>query len=267
MHSEIRPVRLATHRELAWKPSSGYAFASTSNVTQIAGEELGLMATQYVLGVIDGEIPSMVALLSLTPGTNLFVGPDGRWLGDYVPAVMRSYPFKLIPAESGEFALAFDEGSGLLASAGEAEAFFDDQERPTERVSKILQFLVNLHRGIRTTNEAIGRLKERGLLEPWPLVIQDGENKVPINGLLRVSESALTQLDAVSFAALREGGTLAVAYAQLISMANLAKLGRLANAHAQYAERSRSQHEDVASMFASAKADDDIDWDEVLKTD
>jgi hypothetical protein len=36
----------------------------------------------------------LIALLSLTPKTNLFVAPDGRWLGGYVPSYFRGYPFQ-----------------------------------------------------------------------------------------------------------------------------------------------------------------------------
>jgi hypothetical protein len=37
----------------------------------------------------------LVAVLSLTPGFNLFVSPTGQWLGRYVPSVFRGYPFRL----------------------------------------------------------------------------------------------------------------------------------------------------------------------------
>ena len=38
---------------------------------------------------------SPVALMGLTKEANVFVGPAGQWLGGYVPAVLRTYPFRL----------------------------------------------------------------------------------------------------------------------------------------------------------------------------
>ena len=49
------------------------------------------------------------------PEHNLFVGPDGHWLGGYVPASLRSYPFRVLGSEgSGQLALCVDEDSGLV---------------------------------------------------------------------------------------------------------------------------------------------------------
>jgi hypothetical protein len=267
MSNAIKPIRVATHRERAWKPSAGYGFASNSNITQIASEELAHMATQYALGFIDDETPSMVALLGLAPQQNLYVAPDGHWLGEYVPAVLRGYPFKLIPAENGQFALGYDEGSGLLAASGEAEPFFDDNDLPTERISQILQFMVSLQKGIDAIGRASLRLKEHGLLEPWPIKIRDGETEIPINGLLRINEAHLTNMDDAAFTELRKGGVLALAYAQLLSMTNISKLGRLAHAHAQHNAMSEKQQQEIKSMFVPTHIEDEIDWDAMLKDD
>ena len=37
-----------------------------------------------------------MAMMCPMPEHNLFVGPDGQWLGGYVPASLRSYPFRLV---------------------------------------------------------------------------------------------------------------------------------------------------------------------------
>ena len=65
----------------------------------------------------------MVGLLSLQPGSNLFVAPGGQWLGAYIPAVWRGYPFRVLPAEGDESSvLCVDEASEWIVNADEAEA-------------------------------------------------------------------------------------------------------------------------------------------------
>jgi hypothetical protein len=60
----------------------------------------------------------LVGLLSLTPGQNVFVAQDGRWLGAYVASVFRGYPFRLARAEGrDDLILCIDEDSGLISNS------------------------------------------------------------------------------------------------------------------------------------------------------
>lgn len=265
MTDTISPIRVATHADRSWRPSSGYDFAANSIIAPIAGEELAHAATQYALAFLEGERPTLVTLLGLRPQQNLYVGPDGRWLGQYVPAVLRGYPFKLMPAENNQFALGYDESSKLLAGPGEAEPFFDADGRPSERIQQILQFLIGVHKGIESIGRAGAKLSEHGLLEPWPLKVRDGETEIPVNGLHRINEAKLGSLDDAAFLDLRTGGVLAVAYAQLLSMTNMSALGKLAQLHAQHAQMAAKREAEVESMFEPVRAEDEIDWDAMLK--
>jgi hypothetical protein len=264
MTETITPLRAATHSDRSWRPSSGYGFAASSIIAPIAGEELAHAATQFALAFLEGEHPALVTLLGLRPQQNLYVGPDGQWLGQYVPAVLRGYPFKLMPAENNQFALGYDEGSGLLAGAGEGEAFFDAEGRPTERIQQILQFLIGVHKGVEAIGRAGAKLASHGLLEPWPLKVRDGDTEIPVNGLFRVNEAKLGAIDDAAFLELRSGGVLAVAYAQLLSMTNMGNLGKLAQLHAQHAAVSAKREAEIESMFQPIQAEDEIDWDAML---
>lgn len=265
MTEAIRPIRQATHAALTWRPSQNYKFAATSLIAPVAGEELAHVATQYALAFVAGEQPTLVSLLGLRQGQNLFVGPEGQWLVNYVPAVLRGYPFKLIPADAGQFALGYDEGSGLIAGEGEGEAFFNPEGQPTERIQQILQFLIGVHRGIEGLNRASAKLAEHGLLEAWPLKVRDGEEERPVNGLLRVNEAKLGQLEDAAFLDLRTSGALPVAYAQLLSMINMTNLAKLAQLHAQHEVMNKKREEEIKSMFVPAQAEDEIDWEAMLK--
>ena len=70
-------------------------------------------------------------------------------------------------------------------------------------------------------------LADAGLITPWEINLKQGEEVVPVEGLFSVDEAALNKLDDDDFLAIRKGGGLALAYAQLLSMNQLVVLERL----------------------------------------
>lgn len=264
-----QPLRFSTHANMAWKPSTNYKFASGTPLIPISADELSQAAVNMPLGfsLTAQDVPSLVAIAGLRPEQNLFVGPEGQWAGFYVPAVLRGYPFKLIAAAEGQFALGYDHGSGLLTELGDGEAFFTPEGQPTERVQQILGFLIRLNSGLQRSTSAAALLYKHGLLEPWPIKISNGDDQIPVEGLLRLNEEKLLSLDDASFLSLRVGGALVIAYTQLISMTNIDVLGKLARLHVQHAAMTEKQQEEIKSMFVPTHAEDEIDWDAMLKDD
>ena len=112
-----------------WQRFNGYAFAATDALVPIVGAELARAAVSMPLAFSEQSgRATLVALLSLVPGHNMFVGPGGRWLGGpYVPAWLRLYPFRMLPQQdTGELVLCVDEESGLVVERNAAgEEFFD----------------------------------------------------------------------------------------------------------------------------------------------
>jgi hypothetical protein len=266
--SMVVPVSFSAMGARAWKQGGSFKFAASSLIVPMDADGLAEAATNIALAFTAGEKITPVGVLGLRPGENLYVGPDGKWLGRYIPAVLRHYPFRLLRAEGEQFALGFDTASGLLAEAGEGEPFFDEHARPTGSIQQILQDLVRVHRGQELLERASALLAEHDLLEPWPLKIQDGGNDRSVTGLLRVSESRLSALDDAAFLQLRRGGALVVAYAQLLSMPNIAVLGRLAQLHAQHAAHASRREAEVSAMFEPlTESDGEIDWAALLNED
>src|SRR5271156_1471195 len=85
----------------------------------------------------------LMAMMSPMPGHNLFVGPDGEWLGGYTPASLRSHPFRLARRQGSEqMTLYIDEDSGVIRDADEAgETFFAADGQPSQSISAIMEFL------------------------------------------------------------------------------------------------------------------------------
>ena len=78
-------------------------------------------------------------------------------------------------------------------------------------------------------------LAEAGLIESWPLELEVDGKKTAINGLLRVNEQALNRLDNEAFLKLRKTSALNLAYAQIMSMGQIARFQQLMQLRQQLA--------------------------------
>lgn len=204
-------------------PRDGYTHARHDPVAPVLLAELNKLIPHYALGFIArgaGYVP--VALLSLDGQRNLYVAPGGQWIGAYVPALLRGYPFALADGQDGNKLLAVD-ADRLTASGG--DALFDG-DAPSATVQKTLDFLQQCESNRQQTHAATRALQQAGVIAPWPLTLQrHGEDDTPraVKGLYRLDESALNALDAATYATL-QGAPMALAHAQLLSLSQLEQL-------------------------------------------
>jgi len=210
------------------------------------GAELSKAALAMPIGFM--KIDSgyqLFAITSLQPETNLYVAPGGKWLGGYIPAALRAYPFQLAQQEgAGEFILCINEGSGLVVENTEdGNPFFDDQDQPTQGIKDILNFLTQIKASRDVTEGAVNALADAGLIMPWKINLKQGEKVVPVKGLFSIDEAALNKLDDEDFLTLRKAGGLALAYAQLLSMSQLVVLERLGELQGQILEQQAANSE------------------------
>lgn len=183
-----------------------------------------------------GEHFVPVAVQGFAPGRNMCVAPDGRWMGAYIPAAYRGYPFALLPNEQGQWVLCMNADSGLISDS-EGEALFDAEGNTSQAVKDVLRFLEQVAQNRQTTQVICDVLAQQQLLEPWQIKVKTGEGEQSITGLFRINESALNQLDAAALKTLQQTGALQLAYMQLLSMQHMSKLAELAKANAQYAQQ------------------------------
>lgn len=204
----------------AWRRSPGYAFAAGETLIPLVVAELTQAVPAMPLGFIQSGLGfQLVAVTSPQPGANLFVAPDGRWLGAYVPAALRGYPFRLIkPQDRADSVLCIDEASGLVVEAGQGEAFFGEDGRPSKALSDVFEILSKAERSRVATQAAVDALAAANLIQPWLMGIKQGEQNIPLAGLYRTDEAALHALENEAFLTLRRSGALPLAYAQLLSM-------------------------------------------------
>ena len=176
----------------------------------------------------------LVALLSLKPGRNMFLAPDGRWLGGYIPAALRAYPFRLLPKQgTNEVVLCIDADSGLVVEGQTGEDFFDQDGNVSPALKTVFDFLMEAERSRKAADLAVSALAEAGVIKPWPIKLKTEQGEQAIGGLHHIDEAALAALPDDGFLKLRKASALPVAYAQLLSAGQLGIFGNLAKIQAQ----------------------------------
>ena len=242
MNRQFHPISQSRHNTKHWKRYTSYAFAASDAIVPLVGPELPKASMSMPIAFIEqAEQFLPVALMGVEQGHNLFVVPDGRWAGNYVPAFLRSYPFGLMKTEDGEFVLCFDEASGLIADGAHGEAFFNEDGTPAKAVAEILGFLQEVEKGRHYAQTTCEMLKRHGLIQPWPITLKTQTGGQQIAGLYRIDEVALNALSGDTLKELQQAGALAMVYCQLLSMQHLALLGKLAEVHAQSQTQAQAQ--------------------------
>jgi len=257
--TELAAITTERHGKKVWKKVPGYAFAGSETVIPLVGAELGKAALAMPIGFIKQDAGyQLVAITSLQPGTNLYVAPDGEWLGTYIPAVLRTYPFKLAQQEgSDESILCINEASALVVDSEEdGNAFYDDQDKPAQGIKDILSILLKVEVSRTATQGAVNALADAGLITPWALNLKQGEEVVPVKGLFHVDEPALNKLDDKGFLTLRKAGGLAFAYAQLLSMERIDLLERLGKLRGQILAQQAAKFE-TSNLTGFSLAEDE----------
>jgi hypothetical protein len=257
--TELAAITPERHAGKMWKKVSDNAFAAERTVIPLVGAELSKVVPAMPAGFIKLDAGyQLVAITSLQPGTNLYVAPDGNWLGEYIPAALRAYPFQLAQQEGAEnFILCINEASGLVVENTEdGNAFFDDQDQPTQGIKDILDFLTAIEANRDVTEGAVNALADAGLITPWEINLKQGEKVVPVEGLFSIDEAGLNKLDNEDFLTLRKAGGLALAYAQLLSMSQLAVLERLGELQGQIVAKQTAQSE-AANLSGFSLSEDE----------
>ena len=229
----ISPSR---HGDKRWKRYTNYKFAADQAIVPLVVNELARAALSLPIAfTAHGDQLLPAALLGLKPGENLHVGPEGRWLGAYTPALFRTYPFVLVP-DGDRNVLCIDEDSGLITSGSDGEPFFDEGG-PSKPIATILSVLEEIAASRKATVQVCAVLKAHGLLRPWLITVKTPSGEQRVDGLFHIDEAVLSALPDAVFLELRRIGALVVAYCQLLSMPNMAELSRVASARAEAGAR------------------------------
>ena len=222
-YSNPVPLNKELHASLTVSPSpNGFRFASTARTVILAAVEFFDASRQFPIifsSTPDGSILP-VALMGLEENENLFVDGDGAWLGQYIPAYIRRYPFITTDGSEGQTTVCIDEDfDGFNLEAG--FPLFENSE-PTPKTQEIQAFLQDYFLQMQQTEQFCTMLLQKGLLRQIDVQanINDGRT-YPLNGMLVVDEEKLTQLPDSDVVTLFRSGAVALIHAHLFSLRNL----------------------------------------------
>ena len=217
-----------------WQPYTDYRHAAQLHLVPLSAPEVALAAADLPVVFVSnpqGKF-SLCLLTGLVMGQNHCLDQHQQWQTPYVPVFVRSHPFRLlpVPTQAEQYVLCVDTSSPWLqTSNGDGhEPFFDATQQLHPRIQEVVKMLQAQTRHNHFTQLAVDALAQHQLLTPWHLHDAQG---LPISGLHRINEEALQQLSASTLHALLRTGSLAIAYAQMLSTHQLRRLQKLASTY------------------------------------
>lgn len=215
------------HKKLRFKPADNVSFSQSSLAVPLLAGEFSLASREFpiiFLRSAEGDL-TPVALLGLPGDQNQYVDEEGNWLGRYVPAFVRRYPFVLARADDSELVVCFDEEFSGLGEKSGGELLFDKSGEPTETLSRVTQFLTEFHQQSVATQQFVKKLAEADLLtESTATIRAAGHEDYSLQGLLIVDEQKLRGIDDSMALQLFRSAEIGLIYAHLMSLSNLTDL-------------------------------------------
>jgi len=192
------------HQHLNLTTPISLDFAAGTNFIPILLSELSEVAQELpVLFVPIGENEfALAAITGVQKESNLLIR-KGSWLGRYVPAFLRRYPFITLgnPSDTSQFTIAIDDqaqclqGASLAGLPAQPHPLFE-KEKPSKKLQELIPFLQKFHLDNQQTYAFCKRLQELNLLVKSDLGVQDKQGKkYQVNGGWLIDEAALKALD------------------------------------------------------------------------
>lgn len=231
--SSLQAITKTEFANKSWQRTPNYLFSAKDAVCPLSAPELprAMMGMPIAFLCTDGEY-SIVAVQGLEHETNFFLNTDGQWIGSYVPAAYRAYPFVLASneAEEGQLVLCIDTDSGLLIEDDSCEPFFDESDKLSPALEELVEFLSLARAGRQKAARICKVLLKHELFKAWELQFELESGTKRIEGLFCIDETALNALSDEAYAELRRAGAIPAIYCQLLSMRRISDLTRFAQA-------------------------------------
>ena len=214
-------------------PITDWGFARGLNAVPLTVSEFADAAREYAIAFVvvgqDGQgRPQVtpVALTGLRPAENLCVDAQGRWIGHYIPAFLRRYPFAYAVTPEGQTQLVLDE-SWEGVGAAEGELILDEQGENTPWLQSMLQFLDHFERDLMRTRALCDRLVAHNLLRGGELrgALPDGQ-EIQAGGFFMIDEVKLPTLPDEVVLELHRSGLLGLIHMHRVSMGHAQTLAR-----------------------------------------
>jgi hypothetical protein len=231
LHLQPHALDTKQHRQLKLKlPLTDWRVAKGLNAMFVAAAEFGDVCREYPIVFIkagkeeDGsEAIAPVAVFGLTQDDNLYVNGT-EWRAQYVPAVLRAYPFCIARVDAERFAICIDQSYAGFSET-EGVALFEGDAQPSEMLKGMTTNLENLENEVQRTRLIGKRLLELGLLREmrFDTTLPDGRQHT-VDGFLTVDDKKVTELPDATVMELHRNGILGLIHLHWVSIGNMRRL-------------------------------------------
>lgn len=230
MYETIKQITPRAHGDMYLYHDGTYGFCKSVRAMPVLISEFVKAAHEYVIIFAPSDegkfLPAL--LLGAKEEHNLYVDEQGRWIGKYLPAFARRYPFVFShDVNKQTYTLCIDEAYPGLNRDGTGESFFNDKDERTPYLEKILDFM-KTYQGHQKQTDTFGRmLTDLDLLEDIHMRVPDGEGgQHVLTGMKSVSRDRLKAMAPDLLADLQKKDYLEMIYLHLFSMRNVNDLAR-----------------------------------------
>jgi len=215
------PLNPSRHGDWHVDARAGFAFSRHANSVPLTLVEFEPAAREYPIVFVAGESGvAPVAVLGLQDRENLYIGEDGGWRAEYIPAYVRRYPFVFSTSDGGKnFTVCIDEAFVGCNQEGKGERLFVDGQARSPFLEGVLAFLKEYERQYRATRAFCRRLEELNLLEPMQAKVElKTGGKRSLSGFSTVSRDRLKGIEPGALHDLLAADELEHVFAHLFSL-------------------------------------------------
>ena len=217
------PVSQARHGKCSVETGNTYAFSQKVNSVPLMAVEFPQAAPEYAIVFTgNGEDIAPVVILGARQQENLYLGAEGKWQAQYIPAFVRRYPFVFATSKDGKtHNLCVDEAFTGVNFQGRGVALFDEDGKPSTYTENVMKFLQNYGEQAQRSKAFCQLLRTNDLLDPMQAEFTStaGE-KTALKGFLVVNRAKLKALSGDVLAELVKTDTLELIYLHLQSLRN-----------------------------------------------
>ena len=226
-----RTVPVSSERHLDWSVSVGdnYSFARSTNTAPLLANEFAAAANEFLI-VFTGEEDNIITscVLGIRKGENTYVSRKNTWLGQYIPAFFRRYPFVFSTNKienSEQLTLCIDEEFNGFNNEDRGERLFDSEGQRSFYLKKMLEFCKEFQAQYNTSVRFAQHMHNLGILEPTRVKFKAADGKLSaLAGFKTINREKLKNLPGHVLVDMTKTQELDLCYLHLQSLSNLERL-------------------------------------------
>lgn len=215
------------HHDLRLIARGGRAYGDGVNQVLVYPTEFEVAAREFPILLrpdAEGRLRP-VAVLGLERDDNLFLGPDGSWQSDYVPAVLQSRPFGIAAAGDGRDIQILVDPDHPRLSRTAGEPLFLEHGGQAPALEAMLGTLRAIYVGSTLLDPLVEALAIAGLLRPFDIQLRAGPDRAyAISDAMTIDRERLAALGGTELEALHRQGFLQSAFMLAASLGNMQRL-------------------------------------------